>query len=318
MLLAPAHIQLCCLSFPGTPLDSTAGQCCMQPTQQKWQRRPSTVLCCSALCCAMLCGVVLSMRLPLPWRACWTPAPANCCCFRRLLSALAALCGIIAASVAEENLSGSSSPSQPEPELGLQLTPEEQQDQEAWEMEEEAQQEEAEEAEEQAGRHLRRRHHGLFQARQTAAEAEAAAAGADAAGATFPALGPISGRLMQALCVELLTAIRMAAQLCVPGALGGRNGEEWRQLASMLAGDVALQLELRCQLDVAAAEAAALLRRYPPFEAMCEEVGEEWLGAQLAAAGRQLGGEGSSRADAETGPPGLALFLSTLADVSLG
>lgn len=211
------------------------------------------------------------------------PGAAPC----RLLCALAALCGLIAAGVAEE-LSCPLARTGPAGGLQLELSDQEQQRQLA-----------AEEAEERALAEQRRRRGLSREASLPSAEPP------------LPFLGPISGRLMLATCSDLLAAIQVAAQL----ALARADPAGWgRQLAEARAAadeDPELQAELQALLDAAAGAAAVLARRYPPFMAMCR--GDAWLAAEVAAAAA-----GSGACSGTDAPQGLALLLSTLAGAERG
>ncbi|KAL4448249.1 hypothetical protein ABPG75_005468 [Micractinium tetrahymenae] len=215
-------------------------------------------------------------------------SPAEVLTAARLLCALAALCGLLAASVAEEL--HSSSGSSGADSLHLELSPEEQQRQLA-----------EEEAEERLQAERRRRRQGLSR--------EASLPSAEP---PLPFLGPISGRLMLATCTDLLAGIQVAAQLALAGA--DLAGCSWQLAEARDAADEDpefLQTEL-CQLLGAAAGAAAVLaRHYPPFLAMCQEAA--WLASKVAAVR-----SGTAACAGSDAPPQLALLLSTLAGLERG
>lgn len=205
----------------------------------------------------------------------------------RLLCALAALCGLIAASVGEE-LRSPSAASSGAGGLQLELSAEEQQRQ--------LDEEEAEERALAEQRHLRKLSRD---------------ASLPSAEPPLPFLGPISGRLMLATCSDLLAAIQVSAQLALAGAdLAGCA----RQLAEARAAadeDPELQAELRALLGAAAGAAATLAQHYPPFLALCRD--DAWLAAETMAAGT-----GSGSCIGADAPEGLTMLLSTLAGEGQG
>lgn len=142
----------------------------------------------------------------------------------------------------------------------------------------------------------------------------------------LPGLGPISGRQMQMLCTQLLAALQAATvltcskarcrQLALPLATAAGDSGSQAAVSGLAAARAAvqededLQLELLRSLDVAAAEAAVLLQRYPPFAALAR--GYPFVVAELAAA--ELAAAGAMSDSAAETPPGLALFLAAAAE----
>lgn len=205
----------------------------------------------------------------------------------RLLCALAALSGLVAASVAE----ALRSPSAGDGSTGgllLELSPEEQQ-----------RQLDEEEAEERMLAEQRRRRGLSREASLPSAELP------------LPFLGPISGRLMLAVCTDLLAAIQVAAQLVLAGADLEGCGRQLAEARAAADDDPELQAELRQLLDAAASAAAVLARHYSPFTTMCRE--DAWLAAEVAAVG-----SGSSACTHADTPAGLTLLLGALTIVDRG
>ena len=189
---------------------------------------------------------------------------------------MAAVCGVVAAAAAEELAAGA---------LWLELSAQQQQQQLASEGRPEARRPE--------GHRLRRSSLRSARARDAPAEPEAP---------PLPFLGPLSGRLMEELCSELLVGIHVLAQLLASGPL--RDGE-LAAAQRALARDAELAAELARQLNVAAAAAATLLQHYAPFEALCQDAA--WLAAPA-------GGSGGGGRD-QAAPPGLQRFAQALAGV---
>ena len=71
-------------------------------------------------------------------------------------------------------------------------------------------------------------------------------------------------------------------QQAAAGDSAGRMAACLAQARATVEQDEELQLELRHNLEAAAAEAAVLVELYPPFAAMCAR--HPWVAAQLAAA----------------------------------
>lgn len=231
-----------------------------------------------------------------------SPAASPCCC--RMLTTIAALVAAVAASVAAElEQNGGSQPDDGLP-LRLRLSTEDQARVEAKEAEEEAR--------ERSSRRQRDR------GRQAAA-----------APPRLPFLGPLSGPRMHYLCTQLLSAMQVAEQLAcseahqaqlVPTGGTGAGSPAARLAAarSAVAADQPLRLELAGNLEVAASEAAVLVRSYPPFGRMCRE--SNWVAAEMALARRRArraaaappGAPAAAPAGVEE-LPGLKLFLAAVA-----
>ena len=203
----------------------------------------------------------------------------------RLLSMLSALCGVVAASIAVELRSGS--------DVAASLQPTQQQQQA------QLQAEEAEEAQQRQRRSARGMAHEE-----------------PPPGPPPPFLGPISGRLARTLLSQLLVALQIGTALVcsdprqqqnsqqAAGDSAGRTAAGLAQARATVEQDEELQLELRRNLEAAAAEAAVLVELYPPFAAMCAQ--HPWVAAELAPAG------GGRRSES----PALARF-ATAVDASL-
>jgi hypothetical protein len=95
-------------------------------------------------------------------------------------------------------------------------------------------------------------------------------------------------------------------QQAAAGDSAGRMAACLAQARATVEQDEELQLELRHNLEAAAAEAAVLVELYPPFAAMCAR--HPWVAAQLAAAG------GGGRTALHNESPGVARFVGAVAD----
>lgn len=232
-----------------------------------------------------------------------TPAPLCC----RLLLMLSALCGVAAASVAAELRSGGPAAA------SLQLS-----------QAQEQAQVEAEAAEDALEQRLRSR----------GAAGAADEEGEVTVGPSLPFLGPISGRLASTLLSQLLTALHVGTTLvrrdprqqpvAQPAAAAGKGGgsSTGREAASLALAratvdrDAELGLELRRNLEAAAAAASVLVQLYPPFAGMCAR--QPWVAAELAPAGggSSSGSSGSSGRGGSAlrkASPGLARFVAAVA-----
>lgn len=121
----------------------------------------------------------------------------------------------------------------------------------------------------------------------------------------LPALGPLDSSCMRDLCAQLLASMQAAAAVGCP-----LSEAQSRQLAPPLApatlaaaraaisDDGELHRELLHSLDIAGAQATALLQRYPPL-------------GQLAAAHALTEALGGGSGGAASGvPPGIARFVA--------